>query len=234
MGIDTFDVVNKPTNTPWYERYFKRCWNYIINKIRSNTWKANLLILTVIISIILILKYRKNDKRYKFMGLPEGYEAPTIYRESKSSGNKTEDICRIIFQDIYQTAFDSVRPDFLKNPETKRNLELDGYNPDIKTNFGKGIAFEYDGKQHMEYVPRFHSSVEDFQNQIKRDRFKTEMCKQQGIVLVRIPHYIPKEKLLRYIQDRLKEFEALPHQIEKLNIDPTEAVISNIQQSVMF
>ena len=72
---------------------------------------------------------------------------------------------------------------------TGKNLELDGYNPDIQTKLGRGVAFECDGQQHYEYTPHFHRSVDDYRNQIKRDDFKTQVCKERGILLIRIPYY---------------------------------------------
>ena len=83
-----------------------------------------------------------------------------------------------------------MRPDWLKNPWTYQNLELDGYNPDIVTPKGKGLAFEYDGVQHSRFTPLFHSCVDDFEYQVMKDSLKDEMCKDEGVLLIRIPHYV--------------------------------------------
>ena len=40
--------------------------------------------------------------------------------------------CKRIIQKIFRKPFTKIRPDFLKNPETNRNLELDLYNEELK------------------------------------------------------------------------------------------------------
>ena len=117
--------------------------------------------------------------------------------------NIYEEECRRIFQELLGSAFNSVRPDWLKNPLTYQNLELDGYNPDITTPLGKGLAFEYDGRKHTEFTPCFHSCMSDFHYQVFRDSLKNEMCKDKGILLIRIPHYVPYHELKPFIVGRL-------------------------------
>ena len=107
-----------------------------------------------------------------------------------------EEKCRKIFQELFKTEFKTVRPDWLKNPWTYQNLELDGYNP-------KGLAFEYDGKQHTEFTPCFHSCVYDFKYQVMKDSLKDEMCRDEGVLLIRIPHYILYWDLKPFIIGRL-------------------------------
>ena len=101
-----------------------------------------------------------------------------------------EEKCRKIFQELFKKEFKSVRPDWLKNLWTYQNLELDGYNPDIVTPIGKGLAFEYDGVQHSRFTPLFHSCVGDFEYQVMKDSLKDEMCRDEGVILIRIPHYV--------------------------------------------
>ena len=120
--------------------------------------------------------------------------------------NKYEERCREILERIFRRKFPSVRPDFLKNPGTGRNLELDGYCSSIGTPYGHGLAFEYDGIQHAKYTPRFHASPKHFAGQVQRDRFKTERCRRQGIVLIRIPHYIAYHDLDRFIRQKLLHY----------------------------
>ena len=114
-----------------------------------------------------------------------------------------EEKCRKIFQELFKKEFKKVRPDWLKNLWTYQNLELDGYNPDVITPKGKGLAFEYDGKQHTEFTPCFHSCVGDFEYQVMKDSLKDEMCRDEGVLLIRIPHYIPYRELKPFIIGRL-------------------------------
>jgi hypothetical protein len=116
---------------------------------------------------------------------------------------KHEERCREIFESIFDLEFPSCRPDFLKNPISGRNLELDGFCPSIKTHLGKGLAYEFDGAQHNRYTPRFHDSAKDFVGQVKRDLWKEKVCKDKGILLIRIPHYIRYDELDMFIVKEL-------------------------------
>lgn len=131
---------------------------------------------------------------------------PTPQRQPRLRVNKSEERCREIFEQIFNKPFPSVRPDFLKNPSTKRNLELDGYCPDIITPMGKGLAFEYDGIQHHQPTRHFHgNNPYEFVYQVQKDRFKDSKCREMGILLIRIPHYIPYHDLERNIRNKLKQ-----------------------------
>lgn len=120
--------------------------------------------------------------------------------------NKNEEMCRKIFQELFGIYFNSVRPDWLKNPKTCQNLELDGFNPNVPTPLGVGLAFEYDGEQHSRFTPVYHSCVEDFVYQVWKDSLKDELCKKNGVLLIRIPYYVcPIDFYLRrFIVERLK------------------------------
>ena len=114
-----------------------------------------------------------------------------------------EEKCRKIFQELFKKEFKKVRPDWLKNLWTYQNLELDGYNPDIVTPLGKGLAFEYDGVQHSRFTHCFHSCLDDFEYQVMKDSLKDEMCRDDGVLLIRIPHYITYWDLKPFIIGRL-------------------------------
>lgn len=118
--------------------------------------------------------------------------------------NKHEERCREIFESIFRVKFKSCRPSWLENPVTHKNLELDGFNPDIKTPLGVGLAFEYDGVQHSKYTPRFQSHPDEFIYQCKKDSWKDLRCKQEGILLIRIPSFVAYQDLERYIKQKLR------------------------------
>lgn len=155
------------------------------------------ILLGIIIVYILVLI---NDRKKKLK--PE---------KKKGSNNVMEEECRKIFEDIFGVEFVSIRPDWLKNPETKRNLELDGYNPNIKSSIGTGVAFEYNGSQHSYFNPHFHKSHGHFIAQVRRDQYKRKICKQKGIVLISIPYHISKEGLSTFIRTELKKFKPFEH-----------------------
>ena len=83
----------------------------------------------------------------------------------------------------------NIRPDFLKNPKTKRNLELDMYDPKTR------IAIEYNGAQHYMFIPKFHKSIEDFNKQLERDELKKQLCLDNNIKLISIPYTVDSAKL---------------------------------------
>ena len=107
--------------------------------------------------------------------------------------NKAEEMCRSILERMYGRPFPSVRPNFLKNPKTGKNLELDCYNPELR------IALEYNGQQHHKYTPYFHSSKRQFYAQVHRDDWKRRKCREYGIKLIEVPYWIREDNLERYI-----------------------------------
>lgn len=102
-------------------------------------------------------------------------EIAANWKTSESSGERA--LFRILCQlfgknDIYRY----LRPSWLSG------LELDFYVP------SRNLAFEFDGKQHYEYVSRFHESKESFESQRKRDAKKDELCKKNSVRLIRIKY----------------------------------------------
>ncbi|CAG8559855.1 42297_t:CDS:2 [Gigaspora margarita] len=97
--------------------------------------------------------------------------------------NKHENLCREVITEILGPPSSIRRPDFLKTPECPRGLELDIYYPQY------GFAIEVQGKQHEQYVKRFHKNKEDFEMQLVRDQLKRELCDENWIVLIEIWYY---------------------------------------------
>jgi hypothetical protein len=80
-----------------------------------------------------------------------------------------ERVCRLIFETIFQETFTKIRPEWLKNQLTGRNLELDGYCEKLN------IAFEYNGSQHYSEVNIYSRS--------KYDQDKINKCRQHNVNL---------------------------------------------------
>lgn len=129
----------------------------------------------------------------------QSFECPKPYPDN---GNKNENRCRKILEKIFGQPFPSVRPSWLKNPATKRNLELDMYCHNLK------LAAEYDGAQHSK-MTKFHGSKKELLYQMQRDQYKNKRCKELGITLLRIPYWA-KSDLEGYITRTLKENNLLP------------------------
>lgn len=189
----------------------------------TKSW-LNALIICIIIIVILWLFY--SDGPQEYIGLTqqdystdtyEDYEeieeiniippTPKIKYETlvahpvithpMDKESNGERISRRVFEYLFKKPFVKVRPDFLKNPETGRNLELDGYNEELK------IAFEYNGMQHYCFPHVYNKTKKDFEQQLRRDKFKLEKCNEHGIYLIIIPYSVPHENILHYVWHKL-------------------------------
>jgi len=131
-----------------------------------------------------------------------------------NGGMKNEQRCRKILERIFGKPFPSVRPNWLKNPATKRNLELDMYCHKLEFTNSKGqlkqvrLAAEYDGKQHTA-MTGFHANKKQLLYQMKRDQYKEKRCKELGVTLIRIPYWA-KQDLEGYITRKLKDADLIP------------------------
>jgi hypothetical protein len=113
--------------------------------------------------------------------------------------SKGELECRRVLQKIFKKPFNTSRPDFLRNPVTggNFNLELDCFDSHI------GLACEYNGKQHYKYCPYFHRNKEHFLNQKYRDDMKRRICRDNNIRLIEVPYTVPHEQIEGFIRKKL-------------------------------
>ena len=124
----------------------------------------------------------------------------SIYRGTrcpKCNTNKTEKQVRKIFETKFNKEFPTVKPNFLKNPVTGCNLELDGYCEELK------LAFEYDGEQHYRKA-HYHTDDTNLHKQQQRDKLKDQLCKNANITLIRIPYW-EKDNLEEFIQSKIDQ-----------------------------
>lgn len=123
---------------------------------------------------------------YKNAEKKEKKEKSKLSLKRESIGEK---LCDKIFNEFLaqyfknRKAIKNIRPNFLKNPKTKRNLELDLYDP-------IGIAIEYNGFQHSNYVEVMHGDQGELINQIYRDNLKAKLCKDLGIILIIVDYTV--------------------------------------------
>src|SRR5579885_1122723 len=135
-----------------------------------------------VIGYCIIFQQGRDNGGYR--GIGSVIEKPYVDKTSKP-----EKKCRRILQRLFDKEFPCVRPDFLYNPLTGKNLELDMYNEEL------GLAVEYNGKQHYQFLPLFHKNTRAFEYQQHRDEWKAKKCKEMGIILVTIPYTVKEENL---------------------------------------
>lgn len=116
--------------------------------------------------------------------------------------SKGEKECRDLFETLFIKKFKKKR--FYLNRDDIKFIELDGYNDNIKTKIGIGLAFEYDGQQHYKFTKYFHKNKKDFENQIFRDQIKNDYCRSNNICLIRIPYNVKNKKM--FILNELKKY----------------------------
>lgn len=119
-----------------------------------------------------------------------------------------EELCRRTIEILTGKKFVSIRPQWLKNPLTGKNLELDAYNEELS------IALEYNGWQHYHYSPRFHKSEEDLEKQVYRDELKKKLCLQNDVDLIIVPPTIKREHLCGYILEKLRIIRDYRHALK--------------------
>ncbi|PFM22979.1 hypothetical protein COJ41_14915 [Bacillus thuringiensis] len=111
--------------------------------------------------------------------------------------NLNEEKCRYIFESLFKKPFEKCRK------VLGDNLELDGYNENLK------LAFEFNGIQHYQFNSYFHKDMSEFHSQIERDNKKQILCNEKRIKLITIPYTIES--------DRDKELYII-REIENLNV----------------
>lgn len=89
-----------------------------------------------------------------------------------------ENSVRAVMEAAFNLPFQNCKPDFLQG------LQLDGFNEQL------GLAFEVQGVQHYQKHPKFHKSIEDLQSQRERDARKKQLCQEQGVTLLIVPHTV--------------------------------------------
>ena len=131
--------------------------------------------------------------------------APIDYINKKSKF-KSESNMITALSNIFpnEEAATNWRPNWLKNPETNKNLEIDAYYSKLK------LAFEYDGIQHRLFTRMFHNTPSDFFSQVGRDAIKAVALKHLGIKLIRISDmYKTVEEIEEYLRRILREIKVI-------------------------
>jgi len=135
-----------------------------------------------------------------FLILLTYYSYRGLLKLDKSVG---ETLCKKALVKIFgeKFKFETVRPNWLKNPETGKNCELDLYCEELN------LAVEYNGYQHYIYPNCFHKNKIEFIAQLRRDAFKKKMCTLHNLPLIVVPYNVRKEFIENYIRRKLKKIQ---------------------------
>lgn len=117
----------------------------------------------------------------------EGKRAPRYNYKNR----ETE--CKYLLEKLLKVPFEKARPEFMRNPKTKRKLELDLYNQELR------IALEYQGPHHSHYSEHFHKTREKFEKLRERDALKKQLASQAGVFLIVVHYHIPDIRLEEYL-----------------------------------
>jgi hypothetical protein len=125
------------------------------------------------------------------------FEAKMDHKPARESEGERR--TRAFLERYFQKPFPKIRPAFLNNDVTggKYNLEIDCFNEELR------LGVEYNGRQHYEYVPFFHTSKEAFYNQKYRDKLKGIYCKDSGVTLIEVP-YTELDNLESWLEKELR------------------------------
>lgn len=128
-------------------------------------------------------------------------EIPSSRKKSESKGER---VCKEAAEKIFKLPFNKIRPDFLKNDKTGRNMEIDVYNDELK------LGIEYNGIQHYKYNPYHHKNGEkDFEEQVYRDKLKEKKCADNGIRLIIVPYLVKHNDIEQYIRVKARDIGIL-------------------------
>lgn len=162
------------------------------------------IILGLCVAFILLYSLYRKISGQKGTWSQQGYHhIPTFSakprRPAPPTESKGEAECRRVLQYLFKRPFNKSRPDFLRNPVTGGdfNLELDCFDSELR------IAVEYNGIQHYKFIPYFHKNKEAFLNQKYRDDMKRRICRENGILLIEVSYEIKLEDIKKYIEDEL-------------------------------
>lgn len=173
------------------------CATGVVDFVYIYSWELSVLFSTIFLVSYIMFLNRKNkgtwSNKYIYHGRSTNRNGKyVLFDKGESKGEKQ---VRAIVQRLFKKPFIKCRPEFLRNDVTQNNLELDCYNADLK------LAFEYNGRQHYEFVPHFHKNKEAFRNQQYRDVMKHKKCQENGITLITIPYTV--KHIEEYIRQQL-------------------------------
>ena len=178
----------------------KKHW-YDFNLDFDDSWYLYALIFGCFGILALVLVHRKLTRQRgrwgKNLNMNNIYMYTPTTEPTKDSKGEIE--CRRFLETIFQVPFPKARPDFLRNPVTSQNLELDCFNPTLR------LGVEYNGQQHYNYTSFFHRNKDAATNQKYRDELKRRMCEENGITLIEVPYTIKLNDIGPFLSLKLRQ-----------------------------
>ncbi|VVB73196.1 Uncharacterised protein [uncultured archaeon] len=140
------------------------------------------------------------------------------------SRNVSERICRKFFETIFGESFPKSRPKWLMG-QAGKPLELDGYCEKLS------LAFEYNGIQHYKTSRIFHTA-RNLEGQKRSDALKREICAENHVMLIEVPHEIGFECMTGYIlAECRKKGVALPAHIPTIDFRNFDVYSTNKERA---
>lgn len=169
------------------------------------------ILLLVFVVCIAMLRYVKIHEIYG------GRRREKIKDLSVNPRTKSEEYAVKTLEDITRLKFPTVLPSWLRDPKSKRQLELDGYSAEAK------LAIEFSGPLHTKWFPN-KEPYSKYIERVERDELKLSLCKQNGVSLIVIDSTLPKQHMRAYLKSRLYDIGWLkekPHDyIDEQKIEP--------------
>lgn len=169
------------------------------------------------------------ENKHEWEATPNNVKAHNSWCPQCSS-TFNEERCRLILNNLLDANLIKVRPNFLLYGETRKCLELDGYDEKQR------IAFEYNGIQHYEtmYYDGDNGVEEDarLEHQKRKDAFKEKQCRKLDIILLTISYEFVKNKkdkdVIKYLASILKENNL------KINEEQLQTMLDNGLNPTVF
>jgi hypothetical protein len=130
----------------------------------------------------------------RYRNIANGSWCPTCARET----NINESLFRDAMEEITGAKFPPIRPKWLVNEDGHR-LEIDGFNKRLS------MGFEYQGRQHFEYIEFFHGTRDGFEHRLSNDATKKRILEDRGIFMLYPTYELPKDEFEVYIMNHLEQ-----------------------------
>jgi hypothetical protein len=204
LHLQNNNYVSNPQNIQCYKTYEREMlrYNKKYNKKVQNAAKTFSVTPYIhkIVNKLFEPQKTNNWKVYNNDGLDYMREHVYVKTSKISKISKGEQICKDILEQLFDKEFVSIRPDWLKNPETGRNLEIDCYNEELK------LAVEVSGKQHYQHVKHFHKTQEAFYKQMERDTYKRRKILERGLTFIEIPNTVKHNHIYPFLIKLLRQY----------------------------